>query len=130
MITAFVSPTRRKPHKKREEVTPKIGAPTWLFLGPSGPSAIYVPSPLDDRSLAAYPSDYELQEFYAIVPAGDAAKRLWPLSCGGYPSSTSPSVASPLTSPGRMMVVTGRVHSDAMHDQPDILSSNLLAEPP
>ena len=57
--------------------------------------------------------------------SGPSAVRATPNS-----SSTSPSAAVPLSSPSRMMVITGRVHSDAVRDQlPDIIPSNLLVEP-
>lgn len=117
------------------------------FLGPSGPSgssAIYVPSPLGDRALSAYPFRLnELQGFWAVVPAGGAGTRLWPLSRESCPKflldltlrgrsliQATWDRLLPLASPARMMVVTGRVHSQAVCDQlPDILPSNLLAEP-
>ncbi|KAF8575445.1 mannose-1-phosphate guanylyltransferase [Ramaria rubella] len=109
-----------------------------------GPTPIYVPSPLGDRALSSYPFKLrELPGFWAVVPAGGAGTRLWPLSREGCPKflldltlrgrsliQATWDRLLPLAGPARLMVVTGRVHSQAVRDQlPDMLPSNLLAEP-
>lgn len=89
------------------------------------------------------PPDGPIDRFVAVVPAGGAGTRLWPLSRAGSPKflhdltgagrtllqSTWDRLA-PLTGPGGVLVVTGRPHADAVRDQlPDLDEQNLLAEP-
>ncbi|THH08222.1 hypothetical protein EW145_g2848 [Phellinidium pouzarii] len=72
-------------------VTPQPGSPRVRakspFLSPSSiptlaiPPAVYVPSPLGDNSLTAYPfTQREIPGFFVVIPAGGAGTRLWPLS--------------------------------------------------
>lgn len=79
---------------------------------------------------------------WAVIPAGGAGTRLWPLS-----RSASPKFLHDLTGSGRsllqatadrlqpivgpnIMVVTGIHHEDAVREQlPDLLPDNLVAEP-
>lgn len=81
------------------------------------------------------------QTFYAVIPAGGAGTRLWPLS-----RRRSPKFLHDLTGSGRtllqatwdrlagltdaQLVVTGNAHAAAVADQlPDLPSQNLLTEP-
>ena len=83
-----------------------------------------------------------LDDFWAVVPAGGAGTRLWPLS-----RSTSPKFLHDLTGSGRsllqathdrlaplaedrFLVVTGRAHRDAVLAQlPDVRPDRVVAEP-
>ena len=83
-----------------------------------------------------------LAHFWAVVPAGGAGTRLWPLS-----RSASPKFLRDLTGSGRSLlqgtydrlapavedrfiVVTGRAHRDAVADQlPDVADDAIIAEP-
>jgi mannose-1-phosphate guanylyltransferase len=81
--------------------------------------------------------------FHAVVPAGGAGTRLWPLSRAARPKFLLDLDGSgrtllqqtwdrllPLAGPENFLVVTGRPHVTAVSDQlPDLLPSNLLAEP-
>lgn len=84
----------------------------------------------------------QLAGFTAVIPAGGAGTRLWPLS-----RSSAPKFLLDLTGSGRsllqstadrlaplvgdrLMVVTGRRHAAAVREQlPDLLPENLLVEP-
>ncbi|MEO6414017.1 MAG: mannose-1-phosphate guanylyltransferase [Pedococcus sp.] len=80
--------------------------------------------------------------FWAVIPAGGAGTRLWPLSRAGSPkflhdlTGTGRSLLQstwdrlmPLTGP-RVLVVTGVAHKRAVGEQlPDLPSDQLLAEP-
>jgi len=82
-------------------------------------------------------------DFHAIVPAGGAGTRLWPLSRRDRPkflldlTGTGRSLLqqtwdrlAPLAGPDRVLVVTGRGHAAAVAGQlPDLPAANLLAEP-
>ena len=83
-----------------------------------------------------------VEHFWAVVPAGGAGTRLWPLS-----RATSPKFLHDLTGSGRsllqatwdrlapltgdrVVVVTGRAHERAVRAQlPDLDATRLLAEP-
>ncbi|MGL5817404.1 MAG: mannose-1-phosphate guanylyltransferase [Phycicoccus sp.] len=83
-----------------------------------------------------------VESFWAIVPAGGAGTRLWPLSRAGRPK-----FLLDLTGSGRSMlqatvdrlaplvgeravVVTGRAHADAVREQlPSVPADRVLAEP-
>ena len=83
-----------------------------------------------------------IDHFWAVIPAGGAGTRLWPLS-----RSTSPKFLHDLTGSGRTLlqetqarlaplsgdrfvVVTGRPHRDAVLDQlPEVAPERVLAEP-
>jgi mannose-1-phosphate guanylyltransferase len=81
--------------------------------------------------------------FHAIVPAGGAGTRLWPLSRAARPKFLLDLDGSgrtllqqtwrrlaPLAGDDNVLVVTGRAHAQAVAEQlPDLASSNLLAEP-
>lgn len=81
--------------------------------------------------------------FHAIVPAGGAGTRLWPLSRAGHPKFLLDLTGSgrtllqqtwdrlvPLAGPDGVLVVTGAAHADAVAAQLDALpAANLLAEP-
>ncbi len=84
-----------------------------------------------------------LDDFVAVVPAGGAGTRLWPLSRAGSPKflhdltdagrtllqSTWDRLV-PLTGEGGVLVVTGRPHAEAVREQlPGLRPENLLAEP-
>ncbi len=82
-------------------------------------------------------------DFCAIVPAGGAGTRLWPLSRAGHPKFLLDLTGSgrtllqqtwdrlvPLTGEGGILVVTGASHARAVAGQLDGLPpGNLLAEP-
>jgi len=91
------------------------------------------------------PSPLPLPSFRAIVPAGGAGTRLWPLSRAGAPKflhdltgtgrtllQATVDRLAPLTGPGGVVVVTGAAHVAAVRAQltPDELpDAGLLAEP-
>jgi mannose-1-phosphate guanylyltransferase len=82
------------------------------------------------------------EHFWAVIPAGGAGTRLWPLSRAGSPKFLHDLTGSgrsllqstwdrlePFTG-ARVMVVTGRAHLAAVRDQlPDLPADQLLAEP-
>lgn len=83
-----------------------------------------------------------IDHFWAVIPAGGAGTRLWPLS-----RSTAPKFLRDLTGSGRsllqetydrlhplvddrMLVVTGHAHVDAVLEQlPELVGGGVLAEP-
>ena len=81
--------------------------------------------------------------FHAVVPAGGAGTRLWPLSRAGHPKFLHDLTGSgrtllqqtvdrllPLTGAGGVMVVTGERHVDAVRAQvPEVAAADVLAEP-
>ena len=81
--------------------------------------------------------------FHAVVPAGGAGTRLWPLSRRAHPkflldlTGAGASLLQgtwdrlvPLTGPDGVLVVTGAAHARAVADQlPDLPGANLLTEP-
>ncbi|MGW6131838.1 mannose-1-phosphate guanylyltransferase [Cellulomonas sp. NPDC055163] len=81
--------------------------------------------------------------FHAVVPAGGAGTRLWPLSRAGAPkflldlTGTGRTLLQgtvdrllPLTGPGGVLVVTGERHAAAVSAQlPELGSADVLAEP-
>ncbi|MDR6862369.1 mannose-1-phosphate guanylyltransferase [Phycicoccus sp. 3266] len=82
------------------------------------------------------------EHFWAVIPAGGAGTRLWPLSRAAAPKFLHDLTGSgrtllqatwdrllPLTG-DRVLVVTGAAHVDAVRDQlPDLPGDQLLAEP-
>jgi mannose-1-phosphate guanylyltransferase len=84
-----------------------------------------------------------LPGFWAVVPAGGAGTRLWPLSRQARPKFLLDLTGSgrtllqqtwdrlaPLTGPGGITIVTGRSHAAAVSEQlPGLQPGNLLAEP-
>ena len=80
--------------------------------------------------------------FWAVVPAGGAGTRLWPLSRAGHPKflldltgsgrsllQTTVDRLEPLTAE-RVVVVTGAAHAEAVRAQlPGLGASQVLAEP-
>lgn len=89
------------------------------------------------------PADDPTGELVAIVPAGGAGTRLWPLSRRSRPKFLLDLVGSgrtllqatvdrllPLTGDGGVYVVTGVAHAEAVAGQlPELPVANLLAEP-
>jgi mannose-1-phosphate guanylyltransferase len=81
--------------------------------------------------------------FHAVVPAGGAGTRLWPLSRAGHPKFLLDLTGSgrtllqatvdrllPLTGEGGVLVVTGARHAAAVADQlPQLGADDVLAEP-
>ncbi len=79
--------------------------------------------------------------FWAVVPAGGAGTRLWPLSRAGHPKFLHDLTGSGRTllqatvdrlaptAGGRVLVVTGAAHRDAVLDQLDLPADQVLAEP-
>lgn len=88
------------------------------------------------------PSDSSLEHFWAVIPAGGAGTRLWPLSRAASPKFLHDLTGSgrsllqgtwdrlaPLTG-DRILVVTGRAHEVAVREQlPALAADRLLAEP-
>lgn len=84
-----------------------------------------------------------LPGFWAVVPAGGAGTRLWPLSRAAAPKflhdltgagrtllQSTWSRLEPLTGPERLVLVTGRPHANAVRSQlPALAEANLLLEP-
>jgi mannose-1-phosphate guanylyltransferase len=84
-----------------------------------------------------------LNDFFAIVPAGGAGTRLWPLSRQARPKFLLDLTGQgrtllqqtwdrlvPLTGDDRVVVVTGQAHAEAVAGQlPGLAGANLLAEP-
>lgn len=84
-----------------------------------------------------------LPGFVAVIPAGGAGTRLWPLSRAASPkflhdlTGTGRTLLQgtwdrlvPLTGEGGVVVVTGRAHADAVREQlPHLAPADLLAEP-
>jgi mannose-1-phosphate guanylyltransferase len=89
------------------------------------------------------PNKKTLPGFHAVVPAGGAGTRLWPLSRAGRPkylldlAGAGASLLQqtwdrmvPYTGPDRILVVTGVAHAAAVADQlPELSRDNLLTEP-
>ncbi len=81
--------------------------------------------------------------FYAVVPAGGAGTRLWPLSRAGAPKFLHDLTGSgrsllqatvdrlePLAGPGNVVLVTGRAHVAAAKEQlPELPDDVVIAEP-
>lgn len=88
-------------------------------------------------------SDAPIADFHAVVPAGGAGTRLWPLSRAGHPKFLRDLTGSgrtllqatvdrllPLTGPGHVLVVTGARHAAAVAEQlPGLGAGDVLAEP-
>lgn len=84
----------------------------------------------------------EIPGFYAIVPAGGSGTRLWPLSRAGSPKflhdltgsgksllRTTVDRLTPLCG-GRLVVVTGTRHAEAVREQiPELGQDDLIVEP-
>lgn len=82
-----------------------------------------------------------IADFWAVVPAGGAGTRLWPLSRVGRPKFLLDLTGSGRTllqatadrlaplSGDRLLVVTGRAHEDAVRRQLDLSDDRVLAEP-
>lgn len=83
-----------------------------------------------------------LDHFWAVIPAGGAGTRLWPLSRQGAPKflhdltgqgrtliQATVDRLTPLAA-DRMLVVTGQAHRDAVVDQlPELGAGSVIAEP-
>ncbi|WP_245700991.1 mannose-1-phosphate guanylyltransferase [Sanguibacter gelidistatuariae] len=84
-----------------------------------------------------------IPDFYAVIPAGGAGTRLWPLSRSGSPKflhdltgsgrtliqATVDRIAG-LTGPAGVVVVTGVAHAAAVGAQlPEVAAADILAEP-
>lgn len=92
---------------------------------------------------SAQPSAQPLPGFHAVVPAGGAGTRLWPLSRQGHPkflhdlTGTGRTMVQatwdrllPLCGTSGVVVVTGGAHADAVSGQlPDLDRTGLLVEP-
>lgn len=108
----------------------------------AAPGPLFVPSHPGDSKNYALPN-HEIPGFWTVVPAGGAGTRLWPLSRQEVPkffldlTNKGRSLIQstwdrllPLTGPNRLMIVTGKVHTEGVRQQlPDLLPSNLLSEP-
>ncbi|MFB9378731.1 mannose-1-phosphate guanylyltransferase [Kineococcus gynurae] len=85
----------------------------------------------------------DLSDFYAVVPAGGAGTRLWPLSRSSRPKflldltgrgrtllQSTWDRLEPLATAERTVVVTGHAHADGVREQlPLLKAENVLAEP-
>ena len=83
-----------------------------------------------------------IERFYSIIPAGGIGSRLWPLSRASAPKFLHDLTGSgqtllqdtwdrllPLTPADRIVVVTGRVHEEAVNEQlEDLVAANLVLE--
>lgn len=83
-----------------------------------------------------------IERFYSIIPAGGIGSRLWPLSRASAPKFLHDLTGSgqtllqdtwdrllPLTPADRIVVVTGRVHEEAVNEQlEDLVADNLVLE--
>jgi mannose-1-phosphate guanylyltransferase len=88
-------------------------------------------------------ADTPVDGFHAVIPAGGAGTRLWPLSRQGAPkflhdlTGTGRTLLqgtvdrlAPLTGPGGVLVVTGARHVDAVRAQlPELSGAQVIAEP-
>ncbi|KAI0785741.1 mannose-1-phosphate guanylyltransferase [Abortiporus biennis] len=135
-------------------VTPVPGSPQLRakspFLTPNSipslavPPTIYVPSPLSDNTLTAFPFGLrDIPGFYVVIPAGGAGTRLWPLSREDHPKFLLDLTLKgrsliqatwdrllPLSSPARTTIVAGPAHVKSITEQlPDLLAHNLFTEP-
>lgn len=84
-----------------------------------------------------------IPDFYAVIPAGGAGTRLWPLSRSGAPKFLHDLTGSGrsliqatvdrivgLTGPAGVVVVTGTAHAAAVGAQlPEVDAANIFAEP-
>ena len=84
-----------------------------------------------------------MARFHSVIPAGGIGSRLWPLSRANAPKFLHDLTGSghtllqdtwdrlrPLAGEGRIMVVTGEAHSEAVLEQlPQLGDSNLILEP-
>jgi len=98
-----------------------------------------MPQPLPTGETGASP----IPGFYAVVPAGGAGTRLWPLSRAGAPKFLHDLTGSgrsllqatvdrlePLAGPGNVVLVTGRAHVAAAREQlPTLPDDAVVAEP-
>ncbi|TCD61630.1 hypothetical protein EIP91_008154 [Steccherinum ochraceum] len=134
--------------------TPAPGSPQLRakspFLTPTSipvlavPPSIYVPSPLSDNALTAFPfGTRDIPGFYVVIPAGGAGTRLWPLSREEHPKFLLDLTLKgrsliqatwdrllPLSSATRTTVVAGPAHVKSIHEQlPELLAHNLFCEP-
>ena len=94
-------------------------------------------------SAAAGPTAPRIEGFAAVVPAGGAGTRLWPLSRAGAPKFLHDLTGSgrsllqatwdrlvPLAGDDRVLLVTGRSHAAAVREAlPGLAGANLLLEP-
>ncbi len=94
-------------------------------------------------SAAAGPTASRIEGFAAVVPAGGAGTRLWPLSRAGAPKFLHDLTGSgrsllqatwdrlvPLAGDDRVLLVTGRSHAAAVREAlPGLAGANLLLEP-
>ncbi|GAB7192342.1 mannose-1-phosphate guanylyltransferase [Kineococcus sp. NUM-3379] len=120
--------------------------------GPSAadPSAPGLPVPDDSAPVVPQWGDSELEDatidlsdFYAVVPAGGAGTRLWPLSRRDRPKflldltgrgrtllQATWDRLQPLAGAERTLVVTGRTHAGPVAEQlPELPERNILREP-
>ncbi|PCH43549.1 mannose-1-phosphate guanylyltransferase [Wolfiporia cocos MD-104 SS10] len=135
-------------------VTPAPGSPQLRakspFLSPASipvlavPPSVYVPSPLSDHALTAFPFGVrDIPGFYVVIPAGGAGTRLWPLSREEHPKFLLDLTLKgrsliqatwdrllPLSSATRTTIVAGPAHVRSIKEQlPDLLHHNLFCEP-
>lgn len=134
MSPALNKSPRLQPRLSRRSTSPPndmFGAP-HMTLAPTVPAQ---PAPL----LAEQPT----LGLWAVVPAGGAGTRLWPLSRESYPKFLLDLTGSgrtllqstwdrllPLAGAAQMIIVTGQAHVTGVTSQlPDLDDANVLAEP-
>ncbi|CAL1705469.1 unnamed protein product [Somion occarium] len=108
------------------------------------PPSLYVPSPMSDNALTAFPFGVrDIPGFYVVIPAGGAGTRLWPLSREDHPKFLLDLTLKgrsliqatwdrllPLSSAARTTIVAGPAHVKSINEQlPDLLPHNLFTEP-
>lgn len=113
--------------------------PQSVPAAPPAVPGVVAPWSVDDLEDATI----DLSDFYAVVPAGGAGTRLWPLSRSTRPKflldltgrgrtllQSTWDRLLPLTAADRTLVVTGRAHGDAVASQlPELPEANILREP-
>jgi mannose-1-phosphate guanylyltransferase len=96
-----------------------------------------------DEHAGPTPPTAPIEGFHAVIPAGGAGTRLWPLSRAGRPKflldltgtgrtllQATVDRLAPLTGPGGVLVVTGTRHAAAVRAQlPELGAGDVLAEP-
>ncbi|KAJ7718028.1 nucleotide-diphospho-sugar transferase [Mycena maculata] len=129
--------------------SPQLRASKSPFLTnaipPIAQSQSYHPSPLGGSALASFPfgQTRDIPGFYAVIPAGGAGTRLWPLSREEYPKFLLDLTLKgrtliqatwdrllPLSSATRTTIVAGPAHVGVIQRQlPDLVAENLFCEP-
>lgn len=98
---------------------------------------------LSSRSVFDMTAAHQIDDFYAIIPAGGIGSRLWPLSRADAPKFLHDLTGSgqslladtwdrltPLAPASNIVVVTGEAHSAGVrHELPALIDDNMFLEP-